>query len=751
MIASAILVAATLLPGKTEVCTGVKPCGVISIAAQEASEILSQSLGAEVPVVESPTPGRVSLVLGACALSDAAGVTTNGLVRDAFRIKAAGDRIYLVGVDDRTVRAKRVMRKPGIWINYFERATMFAVYEFLERFAGCRFYFPGEIGTVVPKKQSIEVPDGTYVECAPDFTSRRYSFGTAPSPQLSWWRLRMETRYNPCCHGMVKLDFIERFAKTHPEYFALMPNGKRHLDPKLTHPGQLCHSSKAWDELYEDAKCYLTGGSPSKRGLKRWGSNFQRRSVVDLMPQDGMVKCCCDKCRAVREKATDQSNWASDLIWGNVAELARRLTADGIAGDVNMMAYRPYRRVPDFELPKNVHVMVAERGPWSAPGSPASEKADGEIRGWAEKLGHKVWIWTYPHKWHSLALPGVPHMAPHAMGEYYKRVSPWIFGAYAESETDSKIFSYLNLYVFSRVCWNTKTDVDAVIDEHHRLMFGAAAREMAAFYRLLEEKWTKSIAGNTVETDLGPVGVPVSDDDLFSKIYPPTLLDKCDKVFDAAEGKVAQDPDSLKRVRFMRRELLDPIRAKSKAYFDSFDVKKRVAEDAASPRPNILPNGDFSAPIKNGRFFGGWHATRPGEVEMDTEVFVSPPQSVKLSSTDGNPVFAAYIMKGDKKLVPGRRYRLSYCVRLANVAPKPQPGAKTSGGGVSVSVWMNGNNLFPAFNHFRGTVDWMYRSYEFTAAEYPASKNPYIRLQLRSATGEAWFDDVRLEELDATP
>ena len=53
------------------------------------------------------------------------------------------------------------------------------------------------------------------------------------------------------------------------------------------------------------------------------------------------------------------------------------------------MAYWPYNRVPDFPLPDNVLVMVGVRGPWN----PAS--GDALISGWSEKIGRKVWLWTY--------------------------------------------------------------------------------------------------------------------------------------------------------------------------------------------------------------------------------------------------------------------------------------------------------------------------------------------------------------------
>ena len=40
---------------------------------------------------------------------------------------------------------------------------------------------------------------------------------------------------------------------------------------------------------------------------------------------------------------------------------------------------------------------------------------------------------------------------------------------------------------FAAVVITPQVDVEAILAEHHRLMFGSAAKPMAAFYDLLEE------------------------------------------------------------------------------------------------------------------------------------------------------------------------------------------------------------------------------------------------------------------------
>ena len=48
-----------------------------------------------------------------------------------------------------------------------------------------------------------------------------------------------------------------------------------------------------------------------------------------------------------------------------------------------------------------------------------------------------------------------------------------------------------------------------------------------------------------------------------------------------------------------------------------------------------------------------------------------------------------------------------------------------------------------------GTFDWAYQEYEFTVDErgFKAGKRPWFHLMMNKVTGEAWFDDVWLEEV----
>ena len=97
-----------------------------SFAAKELSDLLSEAFGTKVPVVAKPSGKCFPIYI----LHD------TQLERDDIRIE---------------------VKKSDIKI-FSGAARVYGVYEFLERYAGCRFYFPGPLGTIVPKRSKLVVP-----------------------------------------------------------------------------------------------------------------------------------------------------------------------------------------------------------------------------------------------------------------------------------------------------------------------------------------------------------------------------------------------------------------------------------------------------------------------------------------------------------------------------------------------------------------------------------------------------------------
>ena len=511
------------------------------LAADELSFFLRDVLGEALPVVAQRTEGKTSIVLGGA--QDRGGLATPQ-ERDGYVIEAQSKVLFIAGNDDEVsnVDATAALPDEAIWQPCFRRGTLFGVYAFLERFVGVRMYFPGALGTCIPKTERIVVTEGR-IEESPAFSVRRYGYEDgsvakellddlvgrdAPiAPQmnetdfkrLNWYRLRMETYHLRCCHG----------AKTH------------------------CLSPETWDSLYTNA-CAVIAALPAET------------PVFDAMPKDGFTwlrHCHCDWCERNIPFSKTDIGFASDLVWRRTAELANRLKTKFPHARVSQMSYIPYVRIPTNEIPENVDVFVARRGPW-AEGTAIGAREKGEVAAWHDKLGRKVSLWNYPDKvdcW-NLEMKDIPQLAPRAWASYYRAVAPHVTGAFAESESDRWIYNYLNYYVFSRVCWNPESDVEAILAEHHRLMFGSAAKEMAEFFDMLEQCWMKVVA-KPYDTPLGPgVCEAPTDDELRGEIYSPQVLSRLSSLVSLASSKVAEGSMEARRIALFRREYLDPLCAR---------------------------------------------------------------------------------------------------------------------------------------------------------------------------------------------
>ena len=720
------------LPDDTEIVVAGDASPVTRFSAGELQKYLSRVMGAEIPVVGTPTPGRKSIV-----------ITSVEMPRDTFSMKTGEGRIVIAGKDDPSVDIERRIDKGNERALWMHRATLFGVYEFLERFAGVRFYFPGKLGEVVPRHDRI-VCAADEVQ-RPRYLVRKYSFHNDRNDRNQRWyedgfdcrsahvrrmkslqfmRNRMETDVGvPCCHGSNAFQVQKRFAQTHPEYLALLPNPTtrqlcRDTDPseKRYHTGQLCHSSAVWDVIFEDATNRLAKGE----------------KYIDVMPQDGFKACQCASCLAAWK--VGDPDYATELVWGRTAELARRLKPYG--GIVTQMAYPPYRRVPEFDLPDNIRVMIAESGPWSLLDADGLAKEKADIRTWAEKTHGKVWIWTYPCKLGRMNLVDIPQMTPRAYGRYYSMLEPWIFGAYAESESDTYLANYLNQYVFGKVCWNPAVDVRALLEEHYELMFGPAAQEMKSFFGGLEDKWMRDVAGKVVDTPLGPKAIPPSDYSLWTNVYDSKTLSGWRDVLNRASAKTV--PGSLERLRvdLFRREFFAPLERARSAYLESIDVKKGLARDASSAATNLVHNGDF-ATAEGWRSFVGNRS-----FAVDSSTSVAGGSSLRLWSTNRSDV--AYYLDG--KMKPNTKYRVSWCMKLDDVRPLAEKC------GVYGELIADAYICMPRMRAPIGTTGWMYQSYEVETQNTIGvrDRRPYFHFLMQNVAGAVWLDALRIEEVTST-
>ena len=576
-------------------------------AGKEAAALLGKAFGTELKVLKTPSGKCPAIILGSPEYAGKLGVDVNALDRDGFVIKTFPGGVLVFGRDTPKKSEKVLLA---------DHATIFGTYDFLERFAGMRFYLPGNYGTVIPKMKEWNLP-AIDIYDRPDFYQRQYTDWTVKFKKtgtewgkdslfLTRLRNRYQTRDIYHCHALRELNYGTRFGKTHPEYFALQSNGKRIIDTEFTGFGgwdesHFCYSSKIKDEVIADAISYLKGEPASVRGV----INRRTRKVgwlplsfpeggkfFSLSPPDGVKKCTCPKCAPEIINGTKEQ--MRDHYWRFFRDVAQGVKDSGVYGWCIVPCNYSYwgGMPPEFELPDNLLFDFSTRGEWSELTPAARDKAVAELKAWAGKGHGKLLLWTYPGKYYG-EFPGVPAATPRYAASFLKRVRPYALGCYFESSHDYHFFNYLLHYIYGKILWNPDTDVEALLDEHHRLMYGPAAAPMKEFFDTIERNWMK-VAGHAVDTPLGPVTKYPSALEMWSTVYSPAERQRVNDLFDRAEKLAAKQPEYLARVKTLRREMWQPVLDAAAGFSNQVkavaDWTAYMPETAAAPVIDGKPN-----------------------------------------------------------------------------------------------------------------------------------------------------------------
>ncbi|NLZ64171.1 MAG: hypothetical protein GX902_10225, partial [Lentisphaerae bacterium] len=156
-----------------------------------------------------------------------------------------------------------------------------------------------------------------------------------------------------------------------------------------------------------------------------------------------------------------------------------------------------------------------------------------------------------------------------------------------ECETDYRIFNHLNIYVFSRLMWDTGRDYQEILADYYQKMYGAAAATMQEFFQTLEHHWLIDCFNNEVMTMAGPKANPPTEYQIWNEIYSPAEISRIAALLTKAETQVATEPEALKRVRFMRAQMWQPVEQGAEDY-----IRKTQAVDKWTAVLHTVPAGE---------------------------------------------------------------------------------------------------------------------------------------------------------------
>ncbi len=508
---------------KAEIVVTKDPPRTVRLAAEELQTYVRKLTGAELPIVNSPSDTKDinRIYVGRSEWTDKLGVVAGDLKNGAFRMVSGPDWLVLIGAD-KDFKPKepwghsngdeaRVLTEwdritgehfgniflpmyrkfdpaSGVWEFDLDNAGSFnAVNQFL-RDQGIRWYMPGELGEVVPTKQSIVLPEVNKT-FTPDFALRQLyqqgtNFWTGKMEEILW-QLRLGTNQgnelmgfgpNPgVAHGIKAVISRDEVKDAHPEYY-MLKGGRRQTAEGVP--------SLVSEDLVQAQVRYL-----------RKVFDTYDVPMVSVMPTDGFTTICEEAAKQDKETpGRGRLGMLSDYVWEYVVKVANEIAKTHPDKKIHCLAYTTYLLPPEKidKLPPNVVVGIAQNR--SSFGKDETRKLFHEIReGWLKKITSGILPYQYEYYLQdhpSRPWKGLPVLYPHLIVDDLRYLKDKSVGDFAEVYRGGvKPVNLLNVYVTARFYWNVDQDLDAMLDEYYRLFYGPAEKPMREFYTLAEEKW----------------------------------------------------------------------------------------------------------------------------------------------------------------------------------------------------------------------------------------------------------------------
>jgi hypothetical protein len=505
-----------------EIVTAPTPPRMVTWAAQDLQEYLYKITGVELPIVTAKSPGvALQLYVGRSAETEALNLSSRGLPSGAFRIRSGADWMAFLGEDDDYVppsvgggspsnlaiwdgltghtwahplhsHSRSYSSAAGVWA-FDKRGSLNAVHEFL-RGLGVRWYFPGDLGEVVPQAANVSLARINKV-VHPDFKLRKIHFMYHEFIHNNLADLKWQARLglNPGTeligrsafgHGLAYVIGREEQKLAHPEYYALF-DGVRATTP---YDGKPCLTSTG---LFNENIGYVSASY-----------DIYGERTMSVMPTDGYSRLCEHPgCAGLDTPARGFEGRFSDYVWKYVNDVATQLNQNYPDKRVSCLAYSTFLLPPlnITTFSPNVSVGLCQ---WRSNFYDPAQKAmyHGLVDEWLSRLPSKE-MYIYDYYLHSRdpgSWAGVPVYFPHTISENLKFLKGKSQGEFIEVHRNygpnnepwhALAANHLNVYVTTRLWWDADQDVDALLDEYYTNYYGPAAAEMKAFIEFCEANW----------------------------------------------------------------------------------------------------------------------------------------------------------------------------------------------------------------------------------------------------------------------
>ncbi len=536
-----------------------EPNPVATEAAVELQRVVRRISGATLPICfegefhqgnEGPVRFVNRILVGDSKATRKSGVDVSKLPPEGFQIKVVGRKLILAGRDD---PYKGDWHWRGHRTPKHLRGTAYAVYSFLERELGVRWLWPGLLGEVVPHQKNINVRVVNRIEFpklrmriirngvfntgstwqAMDKTGSSYSILLAQAVESDQWidHQRLGNSLSlPVSAELFNEEWVKQFGKSHPEWFAMQPDGKRLVQSYAGRVRMCLSNPELLDEIARRADAYFAK-YPYRDGFG-----------VSLSDVYGSY-CCCSRCK----------KWGptvSDLVAHFYIACADRIAKKHPNKFVLGYAYHKYFAPPTTikRLPKNVIILNVGKEAFGYLDEHNHKLSIASWLGWSKISTNKM-IWRPNNFAEDSGLP--VNYARKIAGDIKLFYKTGLLGTDMDSFRRYWSGMSLTYYVTAKLLWNPQADVDAIIDDYCIKGFGPAHKEIHDYFDALEHL-TETIANDKPK----PIkGVPVKGKCGLAFYYPPEITSKLRGILGNAKKAAGQNETVKARIDFLGRIL----------------------------------------------------------------------------------------------------------------------------------------------------------------------------------------------------
>lgn len=461
----------------------------VGLAAEDFAYHLKKMSGAEVAIRRVGSTGEITglgLVLG--KLAEELGVKPDPTpYENSIRIVTRGDRILAVGGSD--------------------EATSDAVYTLL-RMLGCDWVMPGEIGEVVPRRETVVVPELDHRE-TPSFAYRNvgYRGGTRINTpedyaEFARWKIRQRMSDGRGAFGQVtRFPLLpplgaghvwDILIRKHPEAFEADPTMLALVrDPE----GNLVRRGPQIESTHPGIVDLIVGDIRDKFEKEGWAKD--RPAAFSIGPADGLGYSISTESQLAGSGRTDPIVGDEDVtdlvvLLGN--EIFEKIGTEFPNVSLGFysysthadypLRYEPHPRLQQIFAPINFsrfHGVFDKNSKTQPLYKRVVEQWGKQAREHGNALVYRGYNWN-------LAENMVPYSRLRIQGEHL----PWyhengFLGVTLEA-TKAWAVNGPHDYLLARLLWDVTQDWNMVFEEYCSNAFGAGAAPMAEYFRLLTDR-----------------------------------------------------------------------------------------------------------------------------------------------------------------------------------------------------------------------------------------------------------------------